>query len=120
MKIAYANDTIMLKDVGDKYTMLKSLGMKRDKSTQTLKMTISLSFLNSLSKIIKLPEKIENERQKLILIEKAIDVERAKERSIPYIEPPVKIKPYQHQIKAYNMALIVFEVLEPQEVIKNE
>lgn len=122
MKIAYNDkeNLVILKEVGNNYTVLKSMGMRWDKPTQTLQKVATLSFLNSLSRIIRLPEKLEAERQRLTAIDEAVATERSNEKSVPYIKPPIKpgLIPYQHQTKAYNMALIIFGLVEPQEVVK--
>lgn len=117
LRIAYdeLTKTVMLKDVGDSYTRLKNMGMVWDKPAQMLKRKANLEFLTSLSAMIKLPDNIEKERVRLKSIEEALFTERAKERSVPYIKPPInpQFAPYQHQIKAYNMALIHFGILQP-------
>ncbi|MGN1318326.1 MAG: hypothetical protein ACI4VF_04865 [Lachnospirales bacterium] len=121
MQIGYdvKNNVVILKDVGDNYSTLVSMGMKYNKRDKTLRKFVTSDFLNRLSKIIKLPEKLEIERQRLADIDEAVAIERAKEKSVAYIKPPIKpgLTPYNHQTKAYNMALIVFGLIKPQEVI---
>ncbi len=116
MQIAYDEKTnlVMLKDVGSRYASLKNMGMKWDKQTQTLRKTATLPFLMSLSTIINLPASLEAEKKRLIKIDRALSTERNREKSVAYIKPPIKagITPYQHQVKAYNMALIVFDAIK--------
>lgn len=122
MQIAYdsKNNLVILKNVGDKYSTLVSMGMKYSKQDKTLRRTVTADFLNRLAKMIRLPEKLEIERQRLTAIDEAVAIERTKTKSVPYIKPPIKtgLTPYQHQTKAYNMALIIFGLVDPQEVIK--
>lgn len=121
MQIAFNEKTkvVMLRNVGDNYARLKAMGMVWDKQSRTLRRNAGLEFLNELAQLIKLPDCVEDERRRLERIAAAIAAERAKEDPVPYITPPVKpqFKPYRHQIKAYNMALITFGLIDPSEVM---
>lgn len=112
MQIAFdvKNGVIMLRQPGEMFDELKRLGMTWDKRSQMLKRRASLDFLNSLGELICLPENIEAERQRLLKIAAAVDAERGKNDPTPIVRPPIKpeFKPYKHQIRAYNMAMLTF------------
>ena len=39
--------------------------------------------------------------------------ERVNENTVPMIDPPIKVSPFKHQIRGYNMALMVLGLIEP-------
>jgi len=43
----------------------------------------------------------------------AVDKERVNENPVPMIDPPIKVSPFKHQIRGYNMALMVLGLIEP-------
>lgn len=74
---------------------------------------VTKDLLNRLSDLVgKLPEAAEEERQKLNRLSAAIDKERMEPEPEPFIPPPVKVKPYQHQIRGYNMALLALGLVD--------
>ena len=43
----------------------------------------------------------------------AVDKERMNENPKPLIEPPIKVRPFKHQVRGYNMALMTLGLVEP-------
>ncbi len=78
---------------------------------------VCAELLNRLSDVICLPESIRTERDRLNAIQKAVDEERIRpvENLKPLVQYPVKEKLYAHQIRAANMCLLTFELIEPQQ-----
>ena len=46
-------------------------------------------------------------------IEQAVDRERMNPKPEPLIPPPVKVSPFTHQVRGYNMALMTFGLVDP-------
>ena len=63
-----------------------------------------------------LPGPYEAERQRRIQVHAAVDRERIKEDPKPAVRFPVKASLYKHQIRAANMALIMFGLIPPEVV----
>lgn len=87
--------------------------MKWSRATQTLSGVADIELLNKLAGLVNLPESIESERQKLNRVMAAVDKERINENPVPIIKPPIKVSPFKHQIRGYNMALMVLGLIEP-------
>lgn len=118
MMMAIKDGQLLLKKVDStQYTVIKSWGMmKWDKSNQMLVGSVSRDLLNRLAQLLSplaLSETVENERQRLNKMAEAIDVQRMDPTPQALIPPPVKVKPYQHQIRGYNMALITLGLVAP-------
>ena len=43
----------------------------------------------------------------------AVDRERMNPKPEPLIPPPVKVSPFTHQVRGYNMALMTFGLVDP-------
>ena len=82
----------------------------------------SRSLLNRLASLVPLPAPIEAERRRLETVQQAVDRERTMpvEKLQPLTRYPVKKSLYAHQTRAANMALIVFGLMDPNEVLKEE
>ena len=115
MKIAIKNGQLLIKEANNmQFQIIKSWGkMKWSRQTQTLSGMADIELLNRLADLVVLPEVIEIERVRLNKIMEAVDSERMKEDPIPLIPPPIKVNPFKHQIRGYNMALMVLELVEP-------
>ena len=94
--------------------------MKWSRATQTLSGVVDIELLNKLAGLVNLPERIEAERQRLNRIMAAVDKERINENPVPMIDPPIKVSPFKHQIRGYNMALMVLGLVEPPRQLKGE
>jgi SNF2 family DNA or RNA helicase len=71
--------------------------------------TISLDLLNGLARIFTLPDFVEAERQKMLDTEHMLQLQREAEDPGCVFAYPVKAKLFKHQIRAANMAMMVFD-----------
>lgn len=115
MKMAMKDGQILIKDADNmQFTIIKSWNkMKWSKGEQMLYGPIDGELLNKLAGIVRLPEVIEAERQRLNSIADAVDRERMKEDPVPLYNYPVKYPLFKHQTRGANMALITFGLVEP-------
>lgn len=122
MKMALQNGLLRIREMTDEqYQILKSLGrFKWNKTLKELSGIVDFETLDRLSKIVTLPEPIEAYRKELANAQVAVNKLRLEEEPKPLIKPPIKdgIKPYAHQVRAYNMALVVFGLIEPAKVLE--
>ena len=96
------------------FQIVKSWGkMKWSRQMQTLSGSADIELLNKLASIVNLPPSIEAERQRLNTVMAAVDKERMNENPKPLIEPPIKVRPFKHQVRGYNMALMTLGLVEP-------
>ncbi len=123
MKIALKGDTLMIREADNvQFTIIKSWNkMKWSKPTQTLTGVADLELLDKLSSIVKLPPAVEARRTELHTIADAVDQERMTADPVPFVQYPVKLPLYQHQVRAANMCLLTFGWETPEQaVISNE
>lgn len=115
MKIAIKNGQLLIKEADNmQFQIIKSWGkMKWSRQTQTLSGSADIELLNKMASIVNLPPSIEAERQKLNAVMAAVDKERMNENPKPLIEPPIKVRPFKHQVRGYNMALMTLGLVEP-------
>lgn len=97
--------------------VLKSWGgmMKWIKKKQWWEGLVCAELLNRLAKLIPLTEPLETERCRLNQIQEAVDAERVRpaEDLKPFAVYPVKKNLYAHQVRACNMCLMTFGLVEP-------
>ena len=115
MKIALKDGQILIREANStQYTIIKSWGkMQWSRMTQTFSGPADRELLDRLAGLVRLPEPIERERVRLNAISQAVDKERLNEAPKPLIDMPIKVKPYKHQIRGYNMALMILELAPP-------
>ena len=115
MKMALKNGQIFIKDADNmQFTIIKSWNkMKWNKAEQMLEGPADGELLNRLAKLVRLPERVEAERQRLNRIQDAVDKERMVEEPVSLYKYPVKYPLFKHQTRGANMALITFELVEP-------
>lgn len=115
MKMTLKDGQILIKEADNvQFQIIKSWGkMKWSRTTQTLSGVADIELLNKLAGLVNLPVSIEAERKRLNRIMAAVDKERVNENPVPMIEPPIKVSPFKHQIRGYNMALMVLGFVEP-------
>lgn len=115
MKIALKDGQILIRDANStQLQIIKSWGkMQWSRVTQTFSGPADRELLDRLAGLVKLPEPMERERERLNTISQAVDKERLNETPKPLIDMPIKVKPYKHQIRGYNMALMTLELVEP-------
>lgn len=122
VKMALKDGQILIKEADNvQFQIIKSWGkMKWSRATQTLNGVVDIELLNKLASLVNLPESIESERQKLNRVMAAVDKERVNENPVPMIDPPIRVSPFKHQIRGYNMALMVLGLVEPPRQLKGE
>ncbi len=115
MKMAMKDGQILIREADNvQFTIIKSWGkMKWNRASQTLSGPADIELLNRLAGLVNLPPSIETERKKLNEVMAAVDQERMNPNPKPFIEPPVKVSPFTHQVRGYNMALMTFGLVEP-------
>lgn len=120
MKMALKDGQILIKEADNmQFTIIKSWNkMKWSKAEQMLHGPADGELLNKLAGLVRLPEAIEAERQRLNGIQDAVDAERMSEEPVPLYKPPVKLSMFKHQVRAYNMSLLTFGLVNPPEVKK--
>lgn len=120
MKMALKEGQIFIKEADNvQFQIIKSWGkMKWSRASQTLSGVADIELLNKLAGLVNLPVSIEAERKRLNRIMAAVDKERVNENPVPMIEPPIRVSPFKHQIRGYNMALMVLGLVEPPKQLK--
>jgi hypothetical protein len=120
--MALKDGQILIKEADNvQFQIIKSWGkMKWSRATQILSGVADIELLNKLAGLVNLPERIEAERERLNRIMEAVDKERVNENPVPMIDPPIKVSPFKHQIRGYNMALMVLGLVEPPRQLKGE
>lgn len=115
MKMAMKDGQILIREADNvQFTIIKSWGkMKWSRQTQTLSGPADIELLNRLAGLVNLPPSIEAERKKLNEVMAAVDRERMNPKPEPLIPPPVKVSPFTHQVRGYNMALMTFGLVDP-------
>ncbi len=118
MKIAMKDGSLYIREPDNvQFTVIKSWGkMKWNRSRKELSGPADAELLNRLHSLVNLPPTIEKERRRLNGIQAAVDAERMNPDPQPFIEPPIKVKPFKHQVRGYNMALLTFGLVDPEEV----
>lgn len=117
MKMKLENGTLIVAEVDStQYAIIKSWNMMRwNKQTKWLEGAATGELLDRLASMVRLPEQIETERQRMIAVRKAVDAERLMEEPTEY-KFPVKIPLFKHQQRGAVMALLTFGLLDPSAV----
>ncbi len=115
MEIAMKNGELLMRNMDNiQYQLIRNTGKcKWDKKRQLLIGPADLELLEQLHRIIRLPQSIAAEYQRLKAVQVAIDDERMNEDPKPLLDLPVKIPLFKHQVRGVNMALLTFGVVEP-------
>ena len=89
--------------------------MKWNKKQNWWEGLVCAELLNRLSKLIPLPKPLNAERYRLNAVQEAVDAERVRptEDLKPFVKYPVKRNLYAHQMRAANMALLTFGLMDP-------
>lgn len=121
MKMALQDGVIRIRELrDDQYQIMRSWGsLKWNKTLKELAGVASLDLLNKLASMVNLPDSIEAYRLSLLRTQQAVDKLRMEENPKELIKAPIKegIKPYAHQIRAYDMSLVVFGLVKPEDVL---
>jgi hypothetical protein len=116
MKMALAGNTLLIREADNvQFTVIKSWNkMKWNRQKQELSGVADLELLDKLASIVKLPPSIEAKRDNLRAVQDAVDRERMNQDPVPFMDYPVKLPLYKHQVRAANMALMVFGFVSPE------
>lgn len=122
MKIALSNGILRIIEADEvQKTIIKSWNrMRWIRGQQMYEGTASLELLNKLATIVHLPPSIEAERVRMNTVQDAVDRERVKKDPKPMVRYPVTKNLYEHQVRAANMALMTFGILDPKEAGGNQ
>ena len=123
MKLALNCGVLRVREVTDfQYRALRDTGrLKWDKNLKELSGPASLELLEILANMVaKLPEPIEEYRQQLKKSQEAVDKLRLAEQPELLLKPQLKegIKPFAHQTRGFDMAMVVFGMIEPEAVLQ--
>ena len=95
---------------------LTKTGMLRwNRAARTYSAPVSLDLLDTLAGIFPLPDTVEAERQRLAGIARQLDAQRAASEPVPLTSYPVRAKLFRHQVRAANMAMLVFGAVPLEE-----
>jgi hypothetical protein len=116
MKMALSGNTLLIREADNvQFTVIKSWNkMKWNRQKQELSGVADLELLDKLASIVKLPPSIEAKRSNLRAVQDAVDRERMNQDPVPFMDYPVKLPLYKHQVRAANMALMVFGFVSPE------
>ncbi len=117
MKMALIDNTIKIIEADvTQAAIIKSWNrMKFSRAKQMYEAPVSAELLNKLATLVRLPAPIEAVRRNMNAVQKAVDRERVRADPKPLYAYPVKKSLYQHQIRAANMALLTFGLIDPEE-----
>lgn len=120
--MALRDGQVLIKDAdATQMAIIKSWNkMRWNKSTQMLVGIADLELLDKLARLVRLPPSIDGVRMHMQSVQDAVDKERIRADPKPYVKYPVTKKLYEHQIRAANMALLTFGMLDPKEVCTDE
>ena len=116
MKMALKDGKVLIKDADSTQgAVIRSWNrMRWNKSLKLFEGDLSGDLLDRLEKLVKLPQAIEEERQAIHRVQRAVDQERARKDPEPLVRYPVTKQLYKHQVRAANMALITFGIIPPE------
>lgn len=115
--MALKDGQVLIKEAdNNQFLVIKSWGkMKWSKAEQMLYGPADIDLLNRLAGLVRLPDPIEQRRQELNRVARAVDAERMREEPEPLYDYPVKLPLFKHQLRGANMALMVFGLIAPPE-----
>lgn len=116
MKIAVQHGNVILAEVEPlRFEQLKRIGLLRwNKSSRSYSAPLSLDLLNALQQLFNLPGYIEEERQRLLGVQRKVEEERAAKDPAPLYDYPVNATLFKHQTRGANMAMLVFGLDPPK------
>lgn len=117
MKMAMMDGRLYIKEADNsQFMIIKSWNkMRWSKKDQMLHGAATLELLDLLAGIVRLPPSIEAARIRMRDVAEAVDWVRLCENPRPIIDFPIKVSPYAHQVRAANMAILVFGFITPEE-----
>lgn len=117
MKMKLENGELIVADVdSSQYAIIKSFNLMRwNRQRQWLEGPCTMELLDKFSRLVKLPQTIEDERLRMHHLQDAIDKERMKDKPTDIYKYPIKGNLFIHQAKAANMCLLTFGLVTPDE-----
>ena len=117
MKVAIKDGRIVLAQIEQaRMDKLKKTGMLRwNRAARTYSAPVTLDLLEVLAQIFPLPDTVEAERQRLAGIARQLDAQRAASEPAPLVPYPVRARLFRHQVRAANMAMLVFGAVPLEE-----
>lgn len=117
MKVAIKDGRIILAQIEQaRMDKLKKTGMLRwNKAARTYSAPVTLDLLDVLAQIFPLPDTVEAERRRLAGIARELDAQRAAAEPAPLVPYPVRARLFRHQVRAANMAMLVFGAVPLEE-----
>ena len=117
MKVDMKNGRIVLAQIEQaRMDKLKKTGMLRwNKAARTYSAPVTLDLLDVLAQIFPLPDTVEAERRRLAGIARQLDAQRAAAEPAPLVPYPVRARLFRHQVRAANMAMLVFGAVPLEE-----
>lgn len=117
MKMKLENGELIVADVdSSQYAIIKSFNLMRwNRQRQWLEGPCTMELLDKFSRLVKLPQTIEDERLRMHHLQDAIDKERMKDKPTNIYKYPIKGNLFIHQAKAANMCLLTFGLVTPDE-----
>lgn len=117
MKVAMKEGRIILAQIEQaRMDKLTKTGMLRwNRAARTYSAPVSLDLLDTLAGIFPLPDTVEAERRRLAGIVRQLDAQRAAAEPAPLVPYPVRARLFRHQVRAANMAMLVFGAVPLEE-----
>ncbi len=120
MKIAVNKGKVILAEIEPlQFEQIKRIGLMRwNKSSRSYSAPVSLDLLNELARLFALPREIEAVRQGFVEVRRKVEEQRADPHPKPLCNYPVKANLFEHQIRAANMAMLIFGAVPESEAKK--
>lgn len=119
MRMAIKDGRIYLIEFDDtQYGVMRSWGTLRYvRAKKWMEGPVSLELLEKLARITTLSPTAEQLRKKLADTQEAVDKLRTEKDPKPLVHFPIKGSLYKHQIRAADMALVEFGLVNPETVL---
>ena len=116
MKVALINNELLIKDMNPlQFNVIKSWNRMTYKRKEQMMVGVAdLELLTLLSQLVPLTPKLEAARKNLQSVQDAIDAERNNQHPVPFLPMPIKVKPFAHQVRGYNMALLALGLIKKE------
>lgn len=113
MRITNDNGRLEISAPGSLYGTLVSVPtFSWNRRRQVLEAPVTMDTLDAVAAVAKLPSDLEALRKDMHARRRLMERMRVEEQPQPAIQPPVKVKLFDHQVRAYNMALLHFGALD--------
>lgn len=116
MKVALKNGFLMIKEMNPvQLNTIKTWNrMKYNRKEKMMVGLADIELLTLFGQLTPLTPRLQAELKRQIELQNAVNAERLNEEPVPFIKMPIKAKPYKHQIRGFNMAMLVFGIVKPK------